>query len=140
VYAPVPRELYVATPGEGAFLNGTPLRASRLADLSQAMVSLSFSARDGSLPYMSKLMPLMVDRAQKVRSLGSTALEIVHIAAGRSGAFVQMGTNPWDFSAAASILREAGGVVQAEEYIPGRWKVIAANAGIFADVLGLAAQ
>jgi len=138
VYSPVAKELYVATPGAGAFLNGAPLHVDPLASLSQAMVSLSFSARDRSLPYMSRLMPLMVERAQKVRSLGSTALEIVHIAAGRSGAFVQMGTNPWDFLAGASILKEAGGVVRADEYIPGRWKVIAANPGIFADVLKLA--
>lgn len=140
VYAPMARELYVGTPGAGAFLNGAPLCVRPLADLSEAMVSLSFGARDGSLAYMSRLMPLVVERAQKVRSLGSTALEIVHIASGRSGAFVQMGTNPWDFAAASAILREAGGIVRAEEYAPGRWKVIASNPGIFADLLRLAEQ
>ena len=70
----------------------------------------------------------------KLRSFGSTALDIAYIAAGRVGAFVQMGTNLWDFAAAAAILKEAGGILEAEEYTRGRWKVIAGNPGTFAEV------
>jgi len=89
---------------------------------------------------MSRLLPAMIERAQKVRSLGSTALDIVNVAAGRTGAFVQMGTNLWDFSAAAAILREAGGIVDTTEYAPGRWKIIASNPGLFSEVRRLAGQ
>ena len=140
VYQPVEKELFVATSGAGAFLIGAPLRLQPLADLSEAMVSLSFSARDGSLAYMTELIPLMIERAQKVRSFGSTALEIVHVAAGRSGAFIQTSTNLWDFAAAASVLKEAGGDVDTEEYAAGRWRVIASNPGISAEVRKLAGQ
>jgi myo-inositol-1(or 4)-monophosphatase len=140
VYAPFTKELFVATPGVGAFMNGTRLAMKPLAGLSEAVVSLSFGARDGSAAAMSRLLPAMVERARKVRSLGSTALEIVHVAAGRTGAFIQRGTNLWDFMAAAAILREAGGVVNVEEIAPGRWKVIASNPGLFPEVSALAAE
>ena len=140
IYAPVARELFVATPRAGSFLNGARLVLKPLASLSDAIVSLSFGARDGSPSYMSRLLPAMIERAQKVRSLGSTALDIVNVAAGRTGAFVQMGTNLWDFSAAAAILREAGGIVDTTEYAPGRWKIIASNPGLFSEVRRLAGQ
>ncbi|HTP57792.1 MAG TPA: inositol monophosphatase family protein, partial [Spirochaetia bacterium] len=138
VYAPFTKELFVATPGVGAFMNGTKLQMKPIVDLSEAVVSLSFSAL--SAASMGKLLPTMVERARKVRSLGSTALEIVHVAAGRAGAFIQQGTHLWDFMAAAAILREAGGVMEASEIAPGRWKVIASNPGLFREVNALAAE
>jgi fructose-1,6-bisphosphatase/inositol monophosphatase family enzyme len=140
VYAPLAKELFVATAQGGAFLNGSRLLVKPVADLSEAIVSLSFGARDGSAAFMSRLLPRMIERAQKVRSLGSTALDIVNVAAGRTGAFIQIGTNLWDFAAAAAILREAGGVVDAEEYAPERWKIIACNPGLISDVRKLAAE
>jgi myo-inositol-1(or 4)-monophosphatase len=140
VYAPLTRELFVATPGVGAFMNGTKLVMKPISDLSEAIVSVSLSAREGSAAAVCRFLPAMVDRARKVRSLGSTALEIVHVAAGRTGAFIQRGTNLWDFMAAAAILREAGGVVDAAEIAPGRWKVIAGNPGVFPEVSALAAE
>ncbi len=139
IYVPLGKELFVATPRGGAFMNGTKLLVTPLSSLSEAIVSLSFGARDGSAAYMSRLLPSMIERAQKVRSLGSTALDIVNVAAGRTGAFVQRGTNLWDFAAAAAILSEAGGIVDAEEIAPGRWKIVAANPGVFSEVRALAA-
>jgi fructose-1,6-bisphosphatase/inositol monophosphatase family enzyme len=59
---------------------------------------------------------------------------MVQVAAGRIGAFVQMGTNLWDFAAAAVIVRAAGGVVDVREYAPGRFRVIASSPGIFEQV------
>jgi len=134
IYAPLAKELFVATPQRGAFLNGTRLLVTPVTDLSQSIVSLSFSAKDGSAAYMSRILPGVIERAQKVRSLGSTALDIVNVAAGRTGAFVQRGTNIWDFAAAAAILMAAGGLVDANEYAPGRWKIIAGNPGLFSEV------
>ena len=134
IYVPLERELFVAAPHGGAFMNGTRLRIAPLSSLSEAIVSLSFSARDGSTGYISRLLPVMIERAQKVRSLGSTALDIVNVAAGRTGAFVQWGTNLWDFAAAAAILAEAGGVVDAHEIAPGRFHIIASNPGLISEI------
>ena len=138
IYAPLGKELFVATPDGGAFMNGKELVLAPISSLSEAIVSLSFGARDGSTAYMNRLLPSMIERARKVRSLGSTALEIVNVAVGRTGAFVQRGTNLWDFAAAAAILNEAGGIVDREEIAPGRWRIIATNPGLFSEVRQLA--
>jgi fructose-1,6-bisphosphatase/inositol monophosphatase family enzyme len=134
VYSPLQKELFVGVLDGGAFLNGETLSVKPVADLSQTIVSLSFGARDGSATQMNRLLPRMVERAQKVRTFGSTALDIAFVAAGRIGAFIHLGTNLWDFAAAARILEEAGGVIDAEQYASGRWKIIASNPGIFAEV------
>ena len=134
VYRPVGEELFTGFLDGGAYLNGRLLHLEHLADLSLAIASLSFGAQDGSVAYIGRLLPRMVQRAQKVRSFGSTALDIAYVAAGRVGAFVQMGTNLWDFAAAAAILKEAGGILEAEEYTRRRWKVVAGNPGTFAEV------
>ena len=68
------------------------------------------------------------DRAKQV------IFGFVQEAIDRGGAFVQMGTNLWDFAAAAVVAREAGAVVDAREYQPGKWKVIARAAGIYQEI------
>ena len=87
---------------------------------------------------MGKLLPTVIERAQKVRSFGSTALDIVNVAAGRTGAFIQLGTNLWDFAAAAAILAEAGGIVDVDEIAPGRFRLIASAPGLISEVRLLA--
>ncbi len=137
-YNPLGKELFVGILKGGAFLNGVPLRVEPITDVSQAVILLSpIGSREESVRCMSRLIPRMMERAQVIRNFGSTALDISFVAAGRVGAFVQVGTNLWDFSAAAGILQEAGGIVEAEQYAPGRWRVIASNPGIFAEVRGL---
>ena len=138
VYCPLSDELFVGAAGHGAALNGSPLRSVPLASISEAIVSLSLNARDDSISFMGKLMPRIAAQARKVRSLGSTGLEIVFVAAGRTGAFIQLGTNLWDFAAAACILKEAGGTIDAREFAPGRWKVVASNQGITEEIRKLA--
>jgi myo-inositol-1(or 4)-monophosphatase len=102
--------------------------------LEEAVVALSFGAREESILLMNRILPAFVRDARKVRSFGSTALDMVQVAAGRIGAFVQMGTNLWDFAAAAVIIRAAGAVVDAREYTPGKFRIIASAEGIFEQV------
>jgi myo-inositol-1(or 4)-monophosphatase len=134
VLDPLRDELFSGAVGRGASLNNGPLLAPQSARLDEAVVALSFGAREESITYMSRALPAFTRAARKVRSLGSTALDMVQVAAGRIGAFVQMGTNLWDFAAAAVIVRAAGGVVDAREYAPGRFRIIASSPGIFEQV------
>jgi len=134
VLDPLRDELFSGAAGRGASLNGAPLRAPEVTRLDEAVVVLSFGAREESIAYMSRALPAFTRAARKVRSLGSTALDLVQVAAGRIGAFVQMGTNLWDFAAAAVIVRAAGAVVDAREYAPGRFRIIASAPGIFEQV------
>ena len=134
VYDPLRDELFTGTAGRGASLNRGPLLTPEVTRLEDAVVALSFGAREESIAYMSRIMPVFTRSARKVRSFGSTALDMVQVAVGRIGAFVQMGTNLWDFAAAAVIVRAAGAVVDAKEYAPGRFRIIASAQGIFEHV------
>ena len=93
VFSPPREELFVGTIGGGAFLNGTPLALKPLADLAEAVIALSFGASAESVQYMGRLLPRLVQRAQKIRSFGSTGMDIVNVAVGRTGALVQKGTH-----------------------------------------------
>jgi myo-inositol-1(or 4)-monophosphatase len=139
VYDPLARELYVGLRGKGASLNGRPLSMQPLSSLSETIVSLALNNRPWGIDLATRLLPLLLERARKVRSFGSTAMDIARVAAGRLGAFLQMGTNLWDFAAAAAILREAGGAVEAEEFLPGAWRILASNPGVFRELKELAA-
>jgi fructose-1,6-bisphosphatase/inositol monophosphatase family enzyme len=134
VYDPLRDELFTGTAGRGASLNRGPLLTPEVTRLEEAVVALSFGAREESILYMSRILPAFARSARKVRSFGSTALDMVQVAVGRIGAFVQMGTNLWDFAAAAVIVRAAGAVVDAKEYAPGRFRIIASAQGIFEQV------
>ncbi|MGA2641814.1 MAG: inositol monophosphatase family protein [Spirochaetia bacterium] len=134
VYDPLWDELFAGTAGRGASLNRGPLLTPEATRLDEAVVALSFGASEESVAYMDRLLPALTRCARKVRSFGSTALDMVQVAAGRIGAFVQMGTNLWDFAAAAVVVSAAGGVVDVKEYGPGRFRIIASARGIFEEV------
>ena len=134
VYDPLRDELFAGTAGGGASLNRVSLPAPEATRLDEAVVALSFGAREESIVYMSRVLPALTQGARKVRSFGSTALDMVQVAAGRIGAFVQMGTNLWDFAAAAIVVREAGAIVDVKEYAPGRFRIIASAEGVFEQI------
>jgi fructose-1,6-bisphosphatase/inositol monophosphatase family enzyme len=139
VLDPMHDELFVGTGDGQATVNGRPLTIAPVADLAEAIVVVSFGVRDDSIPYMTKLLPRLTEEARKVRSLGSTALDVAQVAAGRIGAFIQRGTNLWDFAGAAAVVRAAGGIVDAQEFAPGRWRIIACNPGLYPRIKELAA-
>ena len=138
VYDPMRDELFIGTAGGGASLNRAPLLVPETTRLDEAVVAVSFGARDESIACMTTLLPFLIRRARKVRSFGSTALDIVQVAAGRYGAFFQKGTNLWDFAAAAIVARAAGAVVDVKEYAPGRFQILASAEGIFEELHGQA--
>jgi fructose-1,6-bisphosphatase/inositol monophosphatase family enzyme len=138
VYDPMRDELFIGTAGRGASLNRAPLLVPETTRLDEAVVAVSFGAREESIACMSRLLPSLIRRARKVRSFGSTALDMVQVAAGRFGAFFQKGTNLWDFAAAAIVARAAGAVVEVKEYSPDRFQVIACAEGIFEELRGQA--
>lgn len=138
IFDPLREEVFVGTADGAATLNGEPLALIPCSDLSQAVVVVSFGVRDESLAYMSRLVPLLCVEAQKVRSLGSTALDLAYVAAGRIGAFIQQGTNIWDFAAGAAVVEAAGGIVDVREISPGRYRIIACNPGLHARLAQLA--
>jgi myo-inositol-1(or 4)-monophosphatase len=112
IFDPNRQELFTAERGGGAFLNGRPLRVSSAGTLLDAMLVTGF-------PYdvhqrVEEIVGLFgefVGQARAVRRLGSAAIDLCYVAAGRLDGFWEPDLKPWDVAAGALIVTEAGGRV-----------------------------
>lgn len=119
VYQPMTNELFVAEKGKGAYLNGKRLHVSHTKDLDQAMLSTGF-------PYNVDQNPLhcidqfvhMLKRGIPVRRLGSAAMDLAYVAAGRFDAYWEATLHPWDIAAGKLLVEEAGGRVTHQNGTP----------------------
>ena len=112
VYDPTRRELFTAERGQGAFLNGTPLKVSDTSNVLDALLVTGFPY-DVHLrgPDLVGLFGAFLGRARAVRRLGSAALDLCYVASGRFEGFWEQTLKPWDVAAGALIVAEAGGRV-----------------------------
>ena len=127
VYAARLGEMFCATLGGGATLNGTPIAPSGTPLLSKAVVATGFpydkaTNPDNNLDNFKRIMPVV----RGLRRLGSAALDICYVAAGFLDAYWEMNLNEWDVCAAMLIAHEAG--AYADRFRPDRnWSVLASN-------------
>lgn len=105
-------ELFTATAGAGAQLNGVAITVSHERDPSRALIGTGFPFKHRELisPYMRQLPGIMASTAG-IRRAGSAALDLAAVACGRFDAFWELMLAPWDMAAGALLVREAGGVV-----------------------------
>ncbi len=111
-YDPLRDELFTAARGEGATLNGEPLRVSGAAELRRSLLCTGFPYdihEHYDLPL--RLFGAFMVKARAVRRLGSAALDLAYVAAGRLDGFWEMKLKPWDISPGILLVREAGGLV-----------------------------
>lgn len=110
VYDPLRDELFCATRGNGATLNGRPIRVSPTPQLDQSLVLTGFpyDRRKRSEYYLRFYQAFML-RTQGVRRCGSAALDLCYVASGRADAFWEWRLHPWDTAAGSLIVEEAGG-------------------------------
>jgi myo-inositol-1(or 4)-monophosphatase len=112
VYDPTRRELFTAERGSGARLNGVPMRVSSATTLIDSLLCTGFpySVQQEAQALMGLFTEfLAVSRA--VRRLGSAALDLCYVAAGRLDGFWEQSLHPWDMAAGALLVQEAGGQV-----------------------------
>ncbi len=111
VYDPVREEMFSATRGAGAQLNGRPVAPSAVRNLQQALVGTGFYYERGPVMDLTlqKIRALFKTNIHGIRRTGAAALDLSWIAAGRLDAFFEYRLSPWDFAAAALIIQEAGG-------------------------------
>src|SRR5207253_10167665 len=96
--------------GEGARLNGAPIRVSETARLEHALLGTGFpyDRRRHAAFYVAFVTEAM-RRSQGIRRAGSAALDLCYVACGRLDAFWEWKLHPWDTAAAGLIVEEAGG-------------------------------
>jgi myo-inositol-1(or 4)-monophosphatase len=112
IYDPNRRELFTAERGGGAFLNGRPLHVSTTETLVDAMLVTGFPYDVHSrIEEIVGLFGVFVGRARAVRRLGSAAIDLCYVAAGRMDGFWESDLKPWDVAGGALIVAEAGGRV-----------------------------
>jgi myo-inositol-1(or 4)-monophosphatase len=110
VYDPLHDELYAAAAGGGATLNGAPLRVSPVSRLDRALVVAQAQTVDpDEIRAYARLVERLMSVTGGVRSLGSPALTLCAIAAGRLEAYCEYAMDPWDIAAGQLILEQAGG-------------------------------
>ncbi|BDP41435.1 inositol monophosphatase [Deinococcus aetherius] len=132
-------ELFTATRGGGAFLNGSLIRVSDTPTLTTpALVSTGFpydGSGEGNLALVARLLRLGVP----VRRPGAAALDLCYVACGRIDAYWEFGLKPWDSAAGSLILEEAGGTVTGRDGVPTPYApmIVATNGRVHAELLAL---
>ena len=108
IYDPSHDWVYAGARGEGATCNGAPLAVSAQADLGAATVECGWSTRRSTADYIA-LVSRVMEAGCAMRRVGSGALGLADVAAGRSEAYCELHINAWDCAAGILLVREAGG-------------------------------
>lgn len=135
IYDPTREELFTATRGSGAQLDGKRMRVSQVTKLEPAMLGTgfpyhNFSNLDSYMDVLKELLPLVTG----VRRAGAAALDLAYVAAGRLDGYWETKIQLWDMAAGALMVREAGGLVSdlkgGEGYLESG-NIVAANPKLF---------
>ncbi len=136
VYCPEMDEMFSAVKGQGAWLNGKPIRVSKIEKLIDALLITGFRHALIDTP-QSNIDNFIhfARKSQTVRRLGSAALDLAYVAAGRAEGFWEIALNPWDVAAGILLVREAGGIVEGlfgeADLLTGSVDILSANPAIF---------
>lgn len=113
---------YHATKGGGAFVNEHPIQASSNDDPGHAIIAIGDYAvgpgADGKNDYRRSVTRSFVENVERVRMIGSAALDLVLVTEGRFDACVLYWNKPWDTAAGVLIAREAGAIVADTAGVP----------------------
>ena len=144
VYDPNRKELFTAEQGGGAWLNGAPLRVSMASTLLDSVLCTGFPYDvHETLDEVVGLFAEFVGRARAVRRLGSAAVDLCYVAAGRLDGFWEQRLQAWDVSAGSLIVEEAGGRVtglDATSFSSHSGQVLATNGRIHDEMVAAIAQ
>jgi myo-inositol-1(or 4)-monophosphatase len=141
-YQPMSDELFVAEKGRGAYLNGKRLSVSKTQKFAEGIcvTGIPHHAEENPLHCLDHLVTIL-KQGTLVRNLGSAALNLAYVAAGRFDAFWGISLQPWDVAAGILLIEEAGGRVSHYQGIPysvlSGQPLVASNGGIHEQVLNI---
>lgn len=136
VFAPVLNEIFSASEGGPALCNNSPLRVSSHASLKESIVLTGTDRQfEGNPAPLTKLKAIAV-QVQRTRVLGSAALDLCHVAAGRAEGYFEGEIYIWDISAGGLIVRQAGGTTEQIRPPDSEWKMsyLATNGKVHAEL------
>jgi myo-inositol-1(or 4)-monophosphatase len=110
IYDPLREELFEAQRGQGATMNGQPIKVSTIDRLDQALVATGFpyDIRERLAATLAR-MERILGQVQGLRRGGSAALDMCYVACGRFDGFYEENLKPWDTAAGLLLIEEAGG-------------------------------
>jgi myo-inositol-1(or 4)-monophosphatase len=133
---------YTAMLGQGAFADDKRLHVSKTSTLANALISIDQYAfgddAERKNRWRLRLTERLAQKAQRVRMLGSSAIDLAWTAEGRLDACIQLGNKPWDTSAGVLIAREAGARVlddDGSDHSQGSRSTIAVTPALEADLM-----
>jgi len=145
VYDPLRQELFTASRGDGAQLDGRKIRISGRTKLEQALIGTGFPYKlmDGEMTPYLRMLETVLRNTSGVRRPGAAAIDLCYVAAGRLDGFWETSLQPWDLAAGSLIIREAGGIVSgldgSENYLE-TGHVLAGTPKIYAALARLCAN
>ena len=144
IYNPIYDELYTATKGGGAFLNGRRLSASAHSPLKNSLLGTGFPYDCASDPANNFANFVAFQKAARgIRRAGAAALDLACVAAGRLDGFWELKLKPWDVAAGVLLVREAGGKVttfDGSAYDVFNDRIVASNGLIHEEMVAMLAS
>lgn len=137
VYNPITDEMFAAESGYGAWLNDHSIKTSKTNSLKESLLCTGFPYDMRQPNNNTENYTKMVKQTQGVLRLGSAALDLCQVAAGRLDGFWEMELKPWDMAAGALIVQEAGGTISGingQRFDLYSGEIVASN-GILHDML-----
>lgn len=136
VYDPMRDELFEVAKGGPALLNGRACAVSNRTELKDAVLSVGFAKSKTTIAAGLPLFEKMVSRARKCRLMGSAALDLAYIAAGRLDAYIESSVSLWDIAAGQLLVEAAGGEVKVtpREDNPEKLSIVASSGKIDLNV------
>ena len=139
VYNPFLKEFFLAEKGKGSILNGEPIKVSAETDVTRSCLVTGFpytylDQPNGPLQTFERFIRAGVP----VRRLGSAAMDLCWVAAGRFDGFYEHKLQAWDSAAGWLIVEEAGGKVtdfSGNKYSPYQPQILATNGTIHDEML-----
>jgi myo-inositol-1(or 4)-monophosphatase len=142
IYNPATDEMYVAEKGQGAFMNNTRLRVAARRKLSDALIACGIPPlyRAQHHPGFKAEFAALLAVSGNLRRVGSAALDLAYVAAGRFDGYWERHIHSWDIVAGSILVREAGGFVSTadgrDDVVDGG-SILAGNEYIHREMLGV---
>ena len=139
IYDPTRDEMYTASRGAGAQLNGQRIRVSPRTELDSSILGTGFPLRNkNKLPNYLLGFTTLLNKSADIRRTGSAALDLAYVACGRLDGYWEFDLHEWDIAAGALLVQESGGLIgdpEGGETHLQTGNVVAANPKIFRQIL-----